>query len=813
VPISVFISYAHEDEELKNELLKHLALLRNEGVIATWDDRALIAGSSFDSEIEKQLETADLILLLISADFINSEYCWSIEMKRAVQRHEAKTARVIPVILRAVDWHTAPFGKLTAAPTDGKPVTSWSNRDEALLDVAQHIRRAVTELKPRSSSSRKISNAAPPNPNFTGREPLLASLRESLTREGNAAIVQAISGMGGVGKSQLALMYAHRHADDYDIVWWIRAEQSTTIASDLAALATPLGLPERDLADQSAIVEAVRRALRERKRWLLIFDNAERSEDVQPYLPLAGHVIITSRNPAWGRFGKPIEVHVLPREEAVRFLVTRTGQEAGAEGVAKALGDLPLALEQAGAYVERTAVSLDEYLEIFNTRRAELWKREATIAETTVATTLNLSVQKLDATAIELLKFYAFLAPDDIPRTLLDGIGAELLTEGLAEIAADKLKRNDAIAALRQYSLVSTHGDVCDVHRLLQLVVRDTFSDEESKFWPEMVAVVVERVSPHPAESDRWNELDVLMPHMREIVDHCKHAGVATFVAGNLLTAMAGYRAMRGDYDSALAARRECVAIAELAYGRSDPRVATARANVGAALADIGDIDTAIRELDAALAICLDSVGEEDAQTAHVLGLLGYVYGQARQYAKSFEVLSKATEIGKRLGMYDSRPGWITNLGLALLEIGRPAEGLKYMEEAIALREQLHGADSAEMSASLHNLAIAAMRAGEHGAADRHFNRALQIAEKTFGVHPNTGRTQLVYAALRVLRGDVARAKELAEQGIASFQKGPAPASRELAERVESLADVLDQRGHRELADVYRKRARAWRRA
>lgn len=821
MPISVFISYAHEDEELKDELRKHLALLHNEGVISTWDDRAIPAGAEFDEVIAQQLDTADLILLLVSADFIDSKYCWGIEMKRAIERHEAGSARVIPVILRDVDWHTAPFAKLTAAPKDGKPVMSWANRDEALKDVAMRVRHAVSALTPRASSApHKISNVPPPNPNFTGREDLLARLRESLSQQGNAAIVQAISGMGGVGKTQLASAYAHAHDAEYDLAWWIRAEQPATIASDLAALATALQLPERNLADQGVIVQAVRKALLERKRWLLIFDNAERADDLQPYLPLpgsTGHVIVTSRNPAWNRLGRTIEIDVLPRDEAVRFLLKRTGSadEHAAKLVAEALGDLPLALEQAGAYIEKTGASLSEYLEIFKQRRRDLWKREADVAQVTVATTLGLAMEKViaaDPAAGELLTFYSFLAPEDIPRDLLDGVDAELLTPPLAELSADRLRRNDAIAALRQYSLVATHDEFCDVHRLLQFVVRDGLSEEEADAWSERVVVVVSAVLPAPQESDRWDELDVLMPHMRQIVDLCKETGVGAYPLGDILSAIGAYRALRGDYHGAIAARRECIEIACTAFGEIDARVATARANLGAALADLGDIRGAIQELEAALQICLDTVGEQNVQTAHVLGLIGYAYGQARRYDKAFEFLSKATQIGKELGMYEMRPGWVTNLGWALVQIGRRAEGLKYIEEAIAMRERIHGADSVEMSASLHNLALAAMEVGDYEAADRHFSRALKIAEDTFGVHPNTGRTQLVYAALRVLRGDLARGKELAEQGITSFLKFPAMGSWELVERVESFADVLEQRGHRELAHAYYKRAKAWRR-
>lgn len=142
----VFFSYSHKDEALRDQLETHLAMLKNQGLIESWHDRRILAGSELDDAIFAELEVADVILLLISADFLASTYCFSKEMRRAMERHEEGTARVIPVILRACDWHGAPFGKLMAAPKDGRPVKSWPDMDEAFSDVALQVRRAVEAL-------------------------------------------------------------------------------------------------------------------------------------------------------------------------------------------------------------------------------------------------------------------------------------------------------------------------------------------------------------------------------------------------------------------------------------------------------------------------------------------------------------------------------------------------------------------------------------------------------------------------------------------------------------------------------------------
>jgi TIR domain len=148
-PIEVFISYSHKDEALREELGTHLSLLMRDRVIDEWHDRRIVAGREWGGAIDEHLNSAAVILLLVSADFLASDYCYDIEMKRALERHDAGDACVIPVILRSVDWRGAPFAKLQALPKDGKPLTSWPNKDEAFTDVARGIREALKDLPAR----------------------------------------------------------------------------------------------------------------------------------------------------------------------------------------------------------------------------------------------------------------------------------------------------------------------------------------------------------------------------------------------------------------------------------------------------------------------------------------------------------------------------------------------------------------------------------------------------------------------------------------------------------------------------------------
>jgi hypothetical protein len=178
---AVFFSYSHKDEALRDELDKHLSILRRQGVISTWHDRRLVAGDEFGAGISAELERADIILLLVSSDFLNSEYCYGVEMARAMERHASGAARMIPVILRSCDWHSTPFGKLLAAPTDGKPVTKFADPDDAFLDITKAIRAAAGPQASPAAVTPKPAPATPDQPAAAVAGPRSSNLRTRKT--------------------------------------------------------------------------------------------------------------------------------------------------------------------------------------------------------------------------------------------------------------------------------------------------------------------------------------------------------------------------------------------------------------------------------------------------------------------------------------------------------------------------------------------------------------------------------------------------------------------------------------------------------
>jgi TIR domain len=265
-PIEIFCIYAYQDEAWLRKLETHLGLLKKQGLISFWHDRLVIPGTDWAKTIDTHLETASVIVLLVSADFFASDYCYGIEMQRALERQVAGEARVIPLLVRPVDWRNAPFAHLHTLPTDARPLSTWQDEDTAFTNVVAGIRRVLEDLPLLAASAPRAALPAiwnipyPRNPFFLGRENELAQVRQRLQAGQTTALSQpqAISGLGGVGKTQVALEYAYRYHQDYTAVLWARAETSDALISSYVAIAKPLRLPEQEFKKQEMIVQAVK---------------------------------------------------------------------------------------------------------------------------------------------------------------------------------------------------------------------------------------------------------------------------------------------------------------------------------------------------------------------------------------------------------------------------------------------------------------------------------------------------------------------------------------------------------------------------
>jgi tetratricopeptide (TPR) repeat protein len=641
------------------------------------------------------------------------------------------------------------------------------------------------------------------NANFTGREELLEKLREVMT-SGEPVV---LFGLGGKGKTALAVEYVYRNHPYYDRIWWLRSEEAAVLSDDYAALAGPLGLPEKDAPDLEAQVIAVRQCLGRLDKWLLIFDNATGPEAVKGYLPQGegGQVLITSRNPAWQGLGRPLEVEVLSPPEAVAFLLQRTGQgdEAAAAALAEDLGYLPLALDQAGAYLEVTGRTLNEYLEFFRSSRLDLWAQEAAPRhyEKTVATTWELAMQQVrqdSEAAADLLSLSAFLAPDDIPLELLRQ-GMDLLTETLAKAIADDITWDEALGALQRYSLVdvSIEADSFSVHRLVQAVVRDRLDQDSRRKWAKIAIDLLNAGFPEGMQVNvkAWPLYARLLPHAMSALARAGELNLEMEEVARLWNQTGLYLGTRAEFLQALDCYRRSLQIYEATFGPNHPYVAIAVNNLGSVLHDLGDLSGAQDCFELALRIDEAAYGPDHPDVANRVNNLGSVLRAMGDLAGAQECYERALRIDEAAyGLTHPNVAIdVNNLGSVLKAQGDLVGAKECYERALVILEAL-GPELPQVATSVNNLGSVLRAMGDLAGAQECYKRALRIDEAAYGLsHPNVAidvnNLGLVLQAL----DDLAEAKKCFERALDIFTKflGPDhPNTQLVRENLESLREV-----------------------
>ncbi|MBL7133054.1 MAG: ATP-binding protein [Phycisphaerae bacterium] len=649
-------------------------------------------------------------------------------------------------------------------------------------DVGRGIRPAVAELAgepdettptPRRRRRRRTLIWNVPyrrNPNFTGREGELKALHDALASGTPAALTQAIAGLGGVGKTQLALEYAYRHRDDYEVILWVRSEQPAQLAGDYAALAEALNLPEKDAAEQEQTIAAVRSWLEQNTGWLAIFDNVPEPSSLDGYLPRpqTGAVIITSRHGAWRGTAEPLEVKVLPPKESIAFLKHRTGREddADAGALADMLGHLPLALEQAAAYVEENGVSFGQYLEIFKKHQKDILRRKVTTSDygKSAATTWEVSFRKLRPEAADLLNLCAFLAPDDIPLDLI-AKGAEFLPKRLAKAVSDKKSFAECVGQLTRYSLVTRGNDAISVHRIVQAVVRDRLSLAQRKSWAAAGVKICNRAYPFESEDVRtWGACRRLLPHALAAAGHAEAHQVALEEASRLLNHVGLYLRGRAEFAQAKEVIGRALKIHEKAYGKNHPNVATSVNNLGSVLSDLGDRAGAKKCFERALKIDEKAYGKHHPNVATSVNNLGSVLRALGDLPQAKKCFKRALKIDEDAFGPDHPKVAISvnNIGSVFYDLGDLEGAKKCVERALKIDEKAYGKDHPSVALRVNNLGDVLKNLGNSAGAKKCYERALGIFRKFLGEdHPHT---QAVRDNLAVLKGSGRKAGKAARR-------------------------------------------------
>ena len=618
------------------------------------------------------------------------------------------------------------------------------------------------------------------NPHFTGRESALADLREQLISGRIGAWKQAITGMGGVGKTQLAVEYVYLYRNEYVVMWWMRAEEPVTLASDYEGLADvigekALGLSEDRMADHDAKIQAIQRWLDNESNWLLVFDNAKEPENIAPYIPHqgGGHVLITSRTRDWnGVAESDRELGVFDRDDAVKFIIERTGQsdENAAEVLANELGCLPLALEQAGSYIKTRYKSIDEYLTLFRERHEALLQRERPANyPDTVATTWEISFQQAERdtkSAADFAALCAYVAPDNIPRWLFSNVPSSLAEE--LPLLADDVEFEDAMAALQNYSLITVTEDAISIHRLMQMIVRDRLGEDGERKWVEMAVQLLNGAFPSDTD-DRttWPSYAALMSHVLQVKEHAERLGIASETVAVLLSNAGNYLRVQADFSTARLFHEQALKIMKVVYGDNHPNVAGALNNLGLVLAELGDYPNAKDYHEQALKIRKAIYGDKHPQVAMSLNNLGLVLAELGDYPNAKECFEQALGIYKAI-YGDKHPdvaSALFSLGTVLELSGDYPNAKDYHEQALKIRKAIYGDKHPQVAMSLNNLGLVLVDLGDYPKAKECFEQALKIRRVVYGdKHPYVATSLNNLGVILVKLGDSIQAKDCQEQ-------------------------------------------------
>jgi tetratricopeptide (TPR) repeat protein len=569
----------------------------------------------------------------------------------------------------------------------------------------------VTSSQERGAAPKVWGRKVPArNMNFTGRDDLLRQLhdrirtrtavlpflgdgapRDAAAENSPPLTSHALQGMGGVGKTQLVTEYAHRYQSEYQLVWWVPADQPMLVRPSLAGLAPYLDLPSATATGIGEAADAVLDALRKGEpfdRWLLIYDNVGEPEDLEGLLPegnpdVTGHVLITSRNHLWQGVVDTLQVDVFRREESVAFLRRRVPaamSDAEAHNLAAELGDLPLALEQAGALQAETGISVDDYLDLLRKRTAELMaesKPSEYPHSMTAAWSLSVSAlgDKLPE-AVELLRCCAFFGAEPIPRDVFRRVG-QATRPLLGTVLADQILLSRAIRELGRFALarVDLSSRTIQVHRLVQALLREGLEQADGDLFRREVQTLLAKNAPKdPNNEAGWSRFNELIAHVLparvaestdpEVRDFALNMVRYLYLSGNRdyartfvgtfieqwtrepgadhdLRVLQAQRFLAdvlrdvGQYQEAAEIDRSVLERAREAFGDHDPNVLTFLGGLGADLRALGRFAEARDHDELARDQHVARLGEDDPRTLRMVNNLALDYGLLSQYEES----------------------------------------------------------------------------------------------------------------------------------------------------------------------------------
>lgn len=621
------------------------------------------------------------------------------------------------------------------------------------------------------------------NPYFVGREHLLNDLHRRFTAQSNPRRRQVLVGVGGVGKTAIAVEYAYANAADYDIVWWVRSETRSMIAVDMAALAARLNSGGPIVEDLAEAWRLARRMLEQRGRWLLIFDNAQRAQDLDEFLPQnpAGRVLVTSSNMNWEPASEAMLVDRWTRRESLDFLNRRLADAGGpgsaeiADKLCAALSDLPMALEQAAATIEQTQTTPSEYLADFENYWAELLGAGRPVASysTAIAMAWELSfrkIEQIDPEAADLMVLCSFFAPGEIPLWMIQE-GSNHLPSDLANVAADPAALHNALATLEKFSLLRATDKWISIHGVLAALTQDRLDGQGRSDWTMCAMRLANAAFAYDSQNHlTWPRCAQTLPHALSAAMHAQRAGLLPGETAELLGKIGRYLLKMANYTEAQSVLELALPLAQSTFGQTSGPAADVANNLGRVLHHKGDFQRAAEMLEWALSVDQSLYGDSDphwATTANNLAMTLAVSGKPREAAAQFQ---RALEIYQSFyhGDHPKVASVMNNLGFVLAQLGDTATARQRFERALMITEETAGQTHPQAACIAVNLADVHKSEKRYDEAQRLYERALRIDENALGsTHPSVARDSAKLGHLHQQLGDHATAVRYFERALA----------------------------------------------
>jgi len=792
--IRVFYSYeptALRDKNLLRKIRDQLGVSRRARLIDDAYDSGCVARGIVEKSIEHFMKEAKIIVLLVSPNYFSSTRCFEVEMKLAIERQREENVRLIPVQLHATELETSPLGGHLFFPRDGKPVKRPSSveMDNVLVELGNEIRKAAEEIAGLTDNSSCAESQLPLNTIpyehsrfFTDRLDIFTKLHDYFTsvQEFRQTRILALSGMPGCGKSQIATEYALTYKGEYKTVLWLEATSRHALYKAIVSSANALSFSAQDREDEEHLFGALKRWLQQYDDWLLILDNIKDLRLMDLFLtPLMhGHILLTTYSQATGERAYPIPVEQMATKDSALFLLRRAGiikdqallneasesERLQALNVVDAVDGLPLALDQAGAYIEEKSCTLSGYLERYRDCRSrikllEKRGRNARIHPDSVKATLSLAFQEVaqeHPAALSLLRLFAFLHSSTIHDEMIEQ-GAFALDKSLRTLATEALALDEAIDILLKFSLIQRRTDtaVSSIHHIVQDILIEDLMPNQQRQWAKRIVRMMNRVFPD-AEFSNW-------PTCAKYFSQACHC--AELIATFQLTQKEAARLLQ---------------------------------RLGTYCYHLGSYWDAERYLAAALELYEQKIGTDQPATAQTLNNLALLYHKQGKYRKAEELYQRALRIREQIyGEYHSFISQtLNNLALVYQDEGRYSEAEELYQRVLLIDERTVGLDHPDMAVSLSNLAAVYDDQGKYSQAEELYQQAFSIEERTLPPdHPDRALSLNKQAEQQREQGHYLQAEKLYQHALALQQRSIGPKHADVALTLSDLAGLYTRMG------------------